>query len=256
MKHRILAATSGVALSALLLAAAPAAERRRRRLAADCAPPADGPVTLDEFTSWIPGIEKVVEMWNSENPDIQVKVQTGPNGNSGTYQNFFNQIAAAATPRTSARSSTTRCRTSSCRTAREHRGLLRRRRRQGPVSSVGVEPGRPRRGRRRLRRPPGHRPDGAVLPQGPLREERDRVPTTWDEYTRGREEDPGARRVHHQLLAVRQSTSSRASSGRPAASGSATTRTADRLAHRPRVEEGRRVLAVPSSTGPRLDLPA
>ncbi len=62
----------------------------------DCTP-ADGDVTL-EFTSWIPGIEDVVAIWNDANPDIQVKVQTGPNGNGGTYQNFFNQIAAGDAP--------------------------------------------------------------------------------------------------------------------------------------------------------------
>ena len=38
--------------------------------------PADGPVTLS-FTSWIPGIEDVVDVWNKANPEIQVKVQTG-----------------------------------------------------------------------------------------------------------------------------------------------------------------------------------
>ncbi len=64
--------------------------------AAACTP-ADGDVTL-EFTSWIPGIEDVVKIWNDANPEIQVKVQTGPNGNGGTYQNFFNQIQAGDAP--------------------------------------------------------------------------------------------------------------------------------------------------------------
>lgn len=59
--------------------------------------PADGAVDLT-FTSWIPGIEDVVDLWNDENPDIQVKVQTGPNGNGGTYQNFFNQLEAGNAP--------------------------------------------------------------------------------------------------------------------------------------------------------------
>ncbi|WP_448630082.1 ABC transporter substrate-binding protein [Cellulomonas soli] len=61
-----------------------------------CAP-SDGPVELT-FTSWIPGIETAVDAWNAANPDIQVTVQTGPNGNSGTYQNFFNQIEAGNAP--------------------------------------------------------------------------------------------------------------------------------------------------------------
>lgn len=64
--------------------------------AAACAP-SDGKVELT-FTTWIPGIEEVVDTWNAANPDIQVKVQTGPNGNSGTYQNFFNQLKAGNAP--------------------------------------------------------------------------------------------------------------------------------------------------------------
>lgn len=60
--------------------------------AGDCAP-SDGPVELT-FTSWVPGMDQVVELWNEQNEDIQVEFQTGPNGNSGTYQNFFNEIKA------------------------------------------------------------------------------------------------------------------------------------------------------------------
>jgi multiple sugar transport system substrate-binding protein len=59
--------------------------------------PSEGPVTLD-LTSWIPGIEEAAAAWNAENEDIQVKVQTGPNGNGGTYQNFFNQLEAGNAP--------------------------------------------------------------------------------------------------------------------------------------------------------------
>ncbi|WP_105032842.1 ABC transporter substrate-binding protein [Arthrobacter ruber] len=57
----------------------------------------EGPVTLN-FTTWVPGMDEVVKLWNAENPEIQVEVQTGPNGNSGTYQNFFNQIQAGNAP--------------------------------------------------------------------------------------------------------------------------------------------------------------
>jgi multiple sugar transport system substrate-binding protein len=59
--------------------------------------PSDGAVELT-FTTWIPGIEEVVDVWNAANPDIQVTVQTGPNGNGGTYQNFFNQLKAGNAP--------------------------------------------------------------------------------------------------------------------------------------------------------------
>lgn len=59
--------------------------------------PSDGPVELS-YTSWIPGIETAIDAWNAANPDIQVTVQTGPNGNGGTYQNFFNQLQAGNAP--------------------------------------------------------------------------------------------------------------------------------------------------------------
>ena len=39
-----------------------------------------------------------MKIWNDANPEIQVDVQTGPNGNGGTYQNFFNQIKAGDAP--------------------------------------------------------------------------------------------------------------------------------------------------------------
>ncbi|WP_430779978.1 ABC transporter substrate-binding protein [Actinoplanes sp. G11-F43] len=64
--------------------------------AASCAP-SSGPVELT-YTTWIPGIENVVKLWNDKNPNIQVKVQTGPNGNGGTYANFFNQLKAGNAP--------------------------------------------------------------------------------------------------------------------------------------------------------------
>lgn len=64
--------------------------------AADCAP-SPGPVNLT-FTSWVPGIEEAVALWNSKNPDIQVKAQSVPSGNSGTYSNLFNQLKAGTAP--------------------------------------------------------------------------------------------------------------------------------------------------------------
>ncbi|KQQ28484.1 MULTISPECIES: ABC transporter substrate-binding protein [unclassified Frondihabitans] len=56
-----------------------------------------GKVTLN-FTSWVPNMDKVVALWNKENPDIQVKVSIVANGNSGTYKNFFNQLKAGNAP--------------------------------------------------------------------------------------------------------------------------------------------------------------
>ncbi|GAB3493088.1 ABC transporter substrate-binding protein [Flexivirga lutea] len=61
-----------------------------------CAP-SKGTVQLS-FTTWVPGMDKVVALWNKQHPKVHVKVQIGPNGNSGTYQNFFNEIKAGNAP--------------------------------------------------------------------------------------------------------------------------------------------------------------
>lgn len=59
--------------------------------------PSEGKVTLD-YWSWVPGMEKAVALWNSENPDIQVKLKTTPAGNAGTYQNLSNALKADKAP--------------------------------------------------------------------------------------------------------------------------------------------------------------
>ena len=65
MQHPRKKAVAALALSAFLLAGCAAGgDQGSDAAAADCAP-ADGPVTL-EFTSWIPGIDKVVDLWNKD----------------------------------------------------------------------------------------------------------------------------------------------------------------------------------------------
>lgn len=97
MQHTKRAVATGVALLTTVAIAGCAGGGGAGGGDAAACTPADGPVTLD-FTSWIPGIEDVVSTWNAANPDIQVQVQTGPNGNSGTYQSFFSQLAAGNAP--------------------------------------------------------------------------------------------------------------------------------------------------------------
>ncbi|WP_066520221.1 extracellular solute-binding protein [Curtobacterium ammoniigenes] len=63
---------------------------------ASCAP-SKGKVNLT-FTTWVPNMDKVVAIWNKANPNIQVKVSIVANGNSGTYQNFFNELKAKQAP--------------------------------------------------------------------------------------------------------------------------------------------------------------
>lgn len=58
---------------------------------------ASGKVTLD-YWSWVPGMQQAVDVWNSENPGIQVKLRTTPAGNAGTYQNMSNALKAGKAP--------------------------------------------------------------------------------------------------------------------------------------------------------------
>jgi multiple sugar transport system substrate-binding protein len=93
-----LRATGILLISALALAACTGTDKESTSASdkAACAP-SQGKVELT-YTSWIPEIQSVVDVWNAKNPNIQVKVQTGPAGNAGTYQNFFNQLKAGNAP--------------------------------------------------------------------------------------------------------------------------------------------------------------
>ncbi|MEU3862142.1 sugar ABC transporter substrate-binding protein [Streptomyces sp. NPDC028722] len=59
--------------------------------------PASGKVALD-YWSWVPGMQKAVDLWNQQNPEIQVKLKTTPAGNAGTYQNLSNALKAGKAP--------------------------------------------------------------------------------------------------------------------------------------------------------------
>ncbi|MFV0138058.1 hypothetical protein ACLGIH_33680 [Streptomyces sp. HMX87] len=59
--------------------------------------PSSGKVTLD-YWSWVPGMQKAVDVWYAKNPDIQVKLKTTPAGNAGTYQNMSNVLKAGKAP--------------------------------------------------------------------------------------------------------------------------------------------------------------
>ena len=61
---------------------------------AACKPaPAGTKVTL-KYSSWVPGAQKVVDLWNKENPDIQVDYREVPSGQAGSYKNYINAIKA------------------------------------------------------------------------------------------------------------------------------------------------------------------
>ncbi len=90
-----------VACSALLLTAACGSDSDSNGdstgSSADACKPADGKVTLS-FTSWVPGMQETVDLWNKNNPDIQVDYKEVVGGNQGTYQAYSNQIKAGKTP--------------------------------------------------------------------------------------------------------------------------------------------------------------
>jgi len=46
------------------------------------------------FWSWVPGVDKAVDLWNSENPEVQVKLEKIPAGNSGGYAKMYSALEA------------------------------------------------------------------------------------------------------------------------------------------------------------------
>lgn len=60
-------------------------------------PPADGPVKL-QYWAWLKDLQKVCDIWNAKNPNIQVEAVWIPGGGSGGYQKIFSAIAAGGGP--------------------------------------------------------------------------------------------------------------------------------------------------------------
>jgi len=52
-------------------------------------------ITL-RFWSWVPGVDKAVDRWNAENPDVQVKLENVPA--DGAYQKMFAAVKAGNAP--------------------------------------------------------------------------------------------------------------------------------------------------------------
>jgi len=65
---------------------------------ASACPPSGGGRANLTFWSWVPGVDEAVEVWNRDNPNIQVRVRETPAGNAGTYQNMFNALRAGNAP--------------------------------------------------------------------------------------------------------------------------------------------------------------
>ncbi len=63
-----------------------------------CVPAKPGETVTLTFTSWVPGMDKTVALWNRQNPDIQVRYKQVVPGPQGTYQAYANQIKGGDTP--------------------------------------------------------------------------------------------------------------------------------------------------------------
>jgi multiple sugar transport system substrate-binding protein len=50
------------------------------------------------FWSWVPGVDKAVDLWNSEHPNVQVKLEKIPAGSSGGYAKMFSALKAGTAP--------------------------------------------------------------------------------------------------------------------------------------------------------------
>ena len=50
------------------------------------------------FWSWVPGIDKVVDLWNQENPDVHVELSNVPAGGSGGYAKMRASLTAGDPP--------------------------------------------------------------------------------------------------------------------------------------------------------------
>ncbi|MEQ4302966.1 extracellular solute-binding protein [Plantactinospora sp. B6F1] len=46
------------------------------------------------FWSWVPGVDKAVDLWNSKNPEVQVKLEKIPAGSSGGYAKMYSALEA------------------------------------------------------------------------------------------------------------------------------------------------------------------
>ncbi|MFF8409336.1 ABC transporter substrate-binding protein [Streptomyces omiyaensis] len=87
----------GVALSLTFLTACGGGGGGSDDAAGASCKPSGGKVTLD-YWSWVPGMQKAVDVWNGDNPDIQVELKTVPSGNAGTYQNLSHALKAGKAP--------------------------------------------------------------------------------------------------------------------------------------------------------------
>ena len=143
-------------------------------------PAAAGETITLTYWAWLKDFQNVADIWNAANPHVQVKVEWIPGGNAGGYQKLYSALAAGGGP------DLAQVELRSIPEFMLVNGLVDLSRYGAqeyahPLRPHPVGPGQLR--RRRLRHPPGLRPDGHVLPAcRPGQGGRARHPTTWDEW--------------------------------------------------------------------------
>lgn len=61
-------------------------------------PAASGETVTLTYWAWLKDLQKVADIWNEQNPHIQVEVSWIPGGNDGGYQRLYSALAAGAGP--------------------------------------------------------------------------------------------------------------------------------------------------------------
>jgi multiple sugar transport system substrate-binding protein len=96
--NRTLAATVTTALMLVAAACGGGGGGGGGSAASSCTPAGSNKKVTITYASWITGMDKAVAIWNKKNPNIQVKLNEVVGGQSGSYQNFSNQIKAGNPP--------------------------------------------------------------------------------------------------------------------------------------------------------------
>ncbi|KQQ03716.1 MULTISPECIES: ABC transporter substrate-binding protein [unclassified Rathayibacter] len=60
-------------------------------------PAASGPIRL-QYWAWLKDLQKVCDVWNASNPNVQVDAVWIPGGNAGGYQKLYSALAAGGGP--------------------------------------------------------------------------------------------------------------------------------------------------------------
>ncbi|GAB3103308.1 ABC transporter substrate-binding protein [Isoptericola nanjingensis] len=61
-------------------------------------PAAAGEKVTLTYWAWLKDLQKVADIWNAKNPDVQVQVSWIPGGNDGGYQKMYSALAAGGGP--------------------------------------------------------------------------------------------------------------------------------------------------------------